>query len=597
MDPKDEIKQKLDIVELIGDYIQLKPAGGGSFKTCCPFHNEKTPSFYTSREKQIWHCFGCGVGGDHFSFVEQMEGVDFAEALRILGKKAGVEVRRFTSPEANKKSRLVEINTLAAKYYNKVLNDSPQAAVARNYVKTRELSAELVGEFLLGYAPDSWSTLLEFLKSRGYQEKEILDAGLAQRKKVGFGMIDKFRNRLMIPLADVHGNIVGFTGRKLSDEQKGPKYMNSPQTPIYNKSEILYGLDKAKLSIKEKGEVIIVEGNLDVVSSHKTSVKNIIASSGTALTEAQLIILKRFTNKFVFSFDSDAAGFAAAKRGIDLAKGLDLEVSVALLPKEAGKDPDDAIKKDPKIWEDVVANQIPIMEYYFQKTVEGKDFSEVKEKKKVGKFLLQEIATIPDAIEREHWLQKLSNVVHVDIGVLRDSINKAKVTEPEKRKIENKEQTRQGKIDRHAEAEQILVGGLIQYPEFLENKDIQIDLAYFSQKSLSDLYEFAKTLYNSEQLKPEQKSFFRQLSEKLLSLSREDLIPVIEESSLVGEREFAELSPDQAQVKLQELTSYLEKQQVEKTRDKLTFQIRQAEEMGDKELVESLLKKFNDLLK
>jgi len=220
MDPKDEIKQKLDIVELIGDYIQLKPAGGGSFKTCCPFHNEKTPSFYTSREKQIWHCFGCGVGGDHFSFVEQMEGVDFAEALRILGKKAGVEVRRFTSPEANKKSRLVEINTLAAKYYNKVLNDSPQAAVARNYVKTRELSAELVGEFLLGYAPDSWSTLLEFLKSRGYQEKEILDAGLAQRKKVGFGMIDKFRNRLMIPLADVHGNIVGFTGRKLSDEQK-----------------------------------------------------------------------------------------------------------------------------------------------------------------------------------------------------------------------------------------------------------------------------------------------------------------------------------------------------------------------------------------
>ncbi len=351
MDQKEEIKTRVDIAELIGEYLTLKPAGGGSFKALCPFHAEKTPSFHVSKEKQIWHCFGCGEGGDCFSFVMKMDGLDFPEALRVLGKRVGVEVARFDTTASNERQRLVELNEFAAACYHKALLDSPNAAEARAYVERRGITPELLEKFRLGFAPDAWDGLSKFLERKGFRLAEAERAGLVQRRRSGQGFLDRFRCRLMVPLRDHHGSVVAFTGRLLPSpltpplaggetREVGPKYLNSPETAVYHKGELLFGLDLAKSEIKEQKAVVIFEGNLDVIASHKAGIENVVASSGTALTQHQLDLLKRFTDTLVFSFDEDAAGFHAARRGIALARERGFQIKVALLPPEAGKDPD-----------------------------------------------------------------------------------------------------------------------------------------------------------------------------------------------------------------------------------------------------------------
>ena len=293
MDPKDEIKQKLDILDLVSEYVALKPSGSTGFKGLCPFHSEKSPSFHVSQDRQNWHCFGCSEGGDCFSFVMKMEGMTFPEALMHLGKKVGVEVRRLPTAETNTRSRMLQVNDLAQKFYRKVLIDSPKASAARAYVEKRQIPTELAETFGLGYAPDDWDTLSQFLLKHGFSEGELLQAGVSMRRKQGSGVIDRFRNRLMIPLRDHHGNTVGFTGRSMPGDEQGPKYMNSPETPVYSKTHLVFGLDLAKQPAREAGAMVIVEGNLDVVASHKAGVANIVASSGTALTQEKLELIKR----------------------------------------------------------------------------------------------------------------------------------------------------------------------------------------------------------------------------------------------------------------------------------------------------------------
>src|SRR3990167_1354646 len=241
MDPKDMIKTKIDLVELIGEYLDLKKAGSGSFRALCPFHQEKSPSFHVSSEKQIWHCFGCGEGGDAFAFVMKMDGVDFSDALQLLGKKTGGEIPRFSSVQTNEKQRLLEINQIAAHFFQKILQDSAAAMSVRDYLQKRGIPLDLVQTFLLGYAPQAWDTLVQFFHKRGYALKEIEKAGLVIPRRDRPGYIDRFRHRLMIPLQDLHGNIVGFTGRVLS-EQDNPKYMNSPESAVYHKGELLFRL-------------------------------------------------------------------------------------------------------------------------------------------------------------------------------------------------------------------------------------------------------------------------------------------------------------------------------------------------------------------
>src|SRR3989344_3995694 len=382
----DDIKARLDIVELVQSYIRLQKAGV-NYKALCPFHSEKTPSFNVSPARQIWHCFGCGLGGDHFKFVMQIEGIEFPEALELLAKRTGVELRRENPKLRSERTRLSQLVEDAARIFESVLHASKtpeQITAPLAYLKKRGLADETIKAFRLGYAPDSWDFLMNALSKRGYRLEEIVKAGLAVKSEQG-SRYDRFRNRITFPISDASGRVVGFSGRifdqidkadqsasglgetadknsfiKHSDSSTSPvlsapaKYINTPQTLIYDKSKILYGFDKAKEAIRKENAVVLVEGQMDVVMSHQAGIKNTVAVSGTALSTDQLRTLKRLSNTIVSSFDRDAAGEIATKRSLDLAAALDVERKVAILPS-GFKDAADAVLKDPEIWRRAVA--------------------------------------------------------------------------------------------------------------------------------------------------------------------------------------------------------------------------------------------------
>jgi len=366
MDTKDLIKAKVDIVEIIGGYVTLKKAGT-NFKALCPFHSEKSPSFMVSQDRQSFHCFGCAEGGDVFSFIQKIEHCDFVEALKILAPKAGVKVEDIvkTDKQYSKKERLIEINERAAKLYHQILLQTNQAIVARDYLNKRGLTELTIDSWSLGLAPASWDTALKGLKSKGYTETEIIEAGLAVKNEKG-RVYDRFRNRIMFPIRDAQGHVVGFTARQMDPNEQGGKYINTPQTLIYNKSEVMYGLDKAKSAIKKADFVVIVEGNMDVIMSHQSGLQNAVGVSGTALTELQISQLKRFTQNLYFCFDADAAGAMAALRGLDVALNQEMSIKAIILPAQVDgkivKDPADVVSVNPAAWKKAVDEAIPMMQ-------------------------------------------------------------------------------------------------------------------------------------------------------------------------------------------------------------------------------------------
>ncbi|MBU0645924.1 DNA primase [Patescibacteria group bacterium] len=595
MDQKDEIKQKVDVVELISEYVQLKPAGSNSFKACCPFHTEKTPSFQVSGEKQIWKCFGCGEGGDCFEFLMKMEGLDFPEALRHLGNRVGIEVKRFTSETSNVSQRLSAMNDLASKFYQKVLLDSPAAQAARDYLTKRGIGQELRDKFGIGFAPDAWETLSTFLLKRGFSASEGVQAGLMMNRRQGSGVIDRFRNRIMISLRDAHGNTVGFTGRQMPGDEHGPKYMNSPETPIYHKGKLLFGLDLAKRAIKERGSVIIVEGNLDVVASHKAGVENVVASSGTALTQDQLTFLKRYTKTIVFSFDADAAGFNAAYKGINLARELDLDVRVVVLPKEAGKDPDEAVQKDPGIWQRAAASTKPIMQYFIDQAVAGKNLDNVDDKKAMAAFLLPELAKISDLVEREHWLQLISDLLRTDMGVLRLAVGRTPQKSVEK-PVE-KTQAPPAKLSKTQQAEEYIIGCFIQDQAYRSQIIKELEAEHLSSDLLKKLYKELVSLYNQPESETSlQKSFYWRVRDQLeKSADNQTLIPLLDTISLRGEQMVANLSPNEVSRQLKQLLQIIISADVKERRGDLAARIRQAESRGDQQAVQRLIAEYNEL--
>lgn len=430
MTPTEDIKTRLDVVDVLGDYLQLKPAGSGAFKALCPFHAENTPSFHISRPRQSWHCFGCDVGGDIFSFVMKMEGMEFPEALELLANKAGVTLPAFDKQKSSLRKRLNEVNDLAARFFRGSLLTLPQAQHARDYVAKRGLDDLTADLFKIGYAPDGWTNLADALKAKGVTEDELLQAGLAARREKGSGVYDRFRDRVMFSITDVHGNIVGFTGRILTDDKTQAKYVNTPETLIYKKSSILYGLDKAKGEIRRQDLAVIVEGNMDVVSSHQFGVLNVVAASGTALTSDQLSLIKRFTDKLAIAFDQDAAGKAATLRGLDLARAQDFSIKIITLPPEAGKDPDDAVRKDPELWRTAIKQAVSIMEWVYRQAFKGKNLQNPEDKKQIAQDVLPEIRQIADPVERDHWLKRLAKDLAVSEDALREAIKKALPVKP-----------------------------------------------------------------------------------------------------------------------------------------------------------------------
>ena len=429
MDEVSEVKDKINIVDLIGGYLTLKKAGV-NYKGSCPFHNEKTPSFMVSPERQSFKCFGCGKGGDIFTFVEEIEGMDFYDSLKLLAGRAGVELKpkgnfRYGDKEfaPTEKSKVFEINDLAAKLYHKILIDHPKAEHARKYLKNRGINKEAIKNFNLGYAPKSWDLLIKFLAKHNYNEKEAFKAGLLVLGEKG-RYWDRFRGRIMFPINNISGQVVAFTGRILEDDDKSAKYVNSAESPIYTKGKTIYGLDKARIDIRAQDCAVLVEGNMDVIACHQAGFRNVVAVSGTALTAEQLKIISRYSQNIVFSFDSDSAGKIALKRAITLALSEDINVKVLNLP--GFKDPDEAIKSDPKNWERAIKSAKPALENWIDELVLENDINDVNQKKAISKEILPVIKSIANDLEKEHYVRYLANKLAVSESSVISQLSKTK---------------------------------------------------------------------------------------------------------------------------------------------------------------------------
>ncbi len=616
MDQKEEIKAKTDVVDLISEYVQLKQAGSVSWKGLCPFHGEKTPSFHVSRDKQIWHCFGCSEGGDVFAFVMKMEGMDFPEALRHLGNKCGVEVTRFSSADSGDKQRLVGANAFAASYFRQYLLESPAAVAARAYLEKRGIPEELANQFGLGVAPDAWDALALAFAKKGIPDTDGERAGLLMRRKQGTGFLDRFRSRIMVPLRDAQGNTVGFTGRVYLPNDPNPaKYMNSPETAVYHKGSILFGLDLAKKYIREKGCVIIVEGNLDVIASHKAGVGNIVASSGTALTEQQLALLKRYTTTIVFSFDADAAGFKAAQRGIALARQAGFNVRVAVLPATAGKDPDEAVQKDPQLWRSAVEKTVPIMQYYIDRAVAGKNLNDVDHKREISAFLLPEFAHILDVVEREHWLQVLADLLRTDMAVLRQAAARpvGSSSSVAGRGISSSAgggavrsapapaaPVVAAKPRREGQSMLVLAGLFVNKAELREliMKSLPQDWPGDSSAPLA-LYTQAVFAYNQQRSSlSTQGPFYGSLQAHLQTLpesQRDLLLPLLDAAVLHAERLAADLPAKDVQGHVRQLTAVVTSSEIHRRRKAIETDLRRAEQAGNQEEVQRLLELYRHL--
>jgi len=429
----EEIKDRLDIVELISAYVPLKKTGR-NYKGLCPFHSEKTPSFVVFPDTGTWHCFGaCGTGGDAFSFIMKRENVSFAEALEMLASRTGVELRpRSAASEAllEDLERLRKVMTAAEDYFHDLLLHSPSAERAREYLADRGLTQETVLRFRLGYAPDAWRSVSEHLLALGFRPEELLTAGLIVEREDGT-RYDRFRHRLMIPIRDLRGRVIAFGARALDD--RPPKYLNSPQTPLFDKSKTLFGLDLARHAIRAQGQAIIVEGYMDVMIGHQHGVANLVASMGTALTEAQLRLLKRYTKTFVLALDADMAGDQATLRGITLAREaldrevvpvptaqgliryegqLDAEIRILTLPP--GQDPDQVIRTDPSRWAALLEAALPVVEYYMQVVLARLDLQSPKGKAAAVAELAPILREITSPVERAHHVQRLARRLQID---------------------------------------------------------------------------------------------------------------------------------------------------------------------------------------
>jgi len=419
--PVEEIKNRLDIAEFVGQYVKLKKTGA-NLSALCPFHSEKSGSFFVSPARQTWKCFGCGKGGDIFTFVQEIEGVEFGDALRILAAKAGVELKRQTRESAQMKTerqRLYEACELAARFFEKQLSLSKAGAAAKKYLLDRGFSEKSIAAWRLGWAPSSWQGLHDFLASQGFTDKEIVGAGLAAAS-AGGRVYDRFRGRIMFPIFDFNSQTVGFGGRVFEGAPDGaretgvppaaaePKYLNTARTALYDKSRLLYGLDRAKVAIRRADACVLVEGYADAIMSVQAGVENAVATSGTALTEDHLKIIKRFTNNLILGYDLDLAGENASRRGIDMARVAGFDVRVAR-PAIPGKDPADVAAADPREWQRAVAEAKSIMEFYFDRAFAAGDKNFPAGRKKIVDFILPAIKIIPNAIEQAFWLQKIAD--------------------------------------------------------------------------------------------------------------------------------------------------------------------------------------------
>jgi DNA primase len=410
--PVEEIKKRIDIADFVGSYITLKKTGR-NFKANCPFHNEKSPSFIVSPERQIWHCFGsCGEGGDIIKFLMKWENITFIEALRELAKKAGVTLKNVTldDKDSRKKERYYEMNQMAAEFFQYILNKSKYGQKGLDYLKNRGINKGISEKFKLGYSPVSWDSLMNFLKKKKYTPEEISENGLAVKSASG-RYYDRFRGRLMFPLMDAREHVLGFSGRILDGKDTEAKYVNTPETPVYHKRETLFGINLAKDSIKKEKNAYLVEGEFDMITPYAHGFSNFVAVKGSALTPDQLMLLKRFTPKLTLVFDSDEAGGEAVRRGIEEAEKLDMEMAV--VRPDFAKDPDEAVRKDEVAFKKALNNPQPIYDFLIDAAMKKYSLDDPYGKKKISDEVIPFVERISNPIVKSHYTKKVAGILGV----------------------------------------------------------------------------------------------------------------------------------------------------------------------------------------
>jgi len=578
--PIDEIKNRLDIVQVVQGYIKLQKAGA-NYRAVCPFHSEKGPSFFVSPARQIWHCFGCGKGGDIFGFVKEIEGVEFGDALRILAQKAGIELkpmtREFTALKTERQ-RLLEINEWATRFFEKQLEGEGTGKEAKNYLLGRKIAEDSIKKWRLGYSPDAWQGLLDFLVERGYKEKEVEKTGLVIRGEKG-ALYDRFRGRIMFPVFDINSQVVGFGGRVFKDKDKKEiaKYMNTPNTALYDKSKILYGLDRAKVAIRKQDRIVLVEGYVDAIMCHQEGFENTVAVSGTALTPYHLKIIKRYSDNIYTAFDMDVGGDSATKRGTDLAQAAGFNIKVVTM--EEGKDPADILCQNPKDWEGEIKEAKSISDFYFKTTFSRFDKKTSDGKREISKALLPVIKRIPSQIERAHWIQELAKGLSVREEDVREELKKVKLTE-ESFVFEKEAITTLPQKTRKDLLEERLMVLILNSPQDCLCAIFEEDFSLFSPKICQLVSELKKNpifLQTPAALPLELKDFFDYISLKA------------EVESGISKKDLKEDFQNCLQnIKSLELKNKL---------DGISLSLREAEREDDTEKINLLKNRFNELAK
>jgi DNA primase len=506
MNVVDDIKHKLDIVDVISQYVKLQKSGR-SFKANCPFHTEKTPSFFVFPERQSWHCFGaCGTGGDIFTFVMKKEGMDFSQALRLLADKANVPLIQYTqqisAEEKEKQDRLYAINSAAAGYFHSLLLHEKEAEESRRYIAKRGLSSAVVENFQIGFSSLKWDDLIQFLTGSGHREDDVIAAGLVVVRETG-GYYDRFRNRLMFPIRDIKGRTIGFGGRALDDTP--PKYLNSPQTITFDKSSVIYAIDRAQSAIRLKDSVVITEGYMDTITAHQFGFENTVASMGTALTERQIATLRKLTRNIIVALDADAAGLEATVRSIatiddqipqdhwmpwmeDKTFEELVKFEIQVVEISGGKDPDEIIRKSPDQWAKLLETSRPIIDFTLKKEVDNINPANLKDKSTLVSKFLPILSQISDPIRRSHYVQKLARLLQINERMLFDELFKAQSLE---RRLKSNKVAKVSGIrpdlaisSRHLE--EYSLGLLLSYPD-LKALGVKIPYHYFEHSENRDI--------------------------------------------------------------------------------------------------------------
>ncbi len=574
MNEIEEVKDRINIEEVVSSYLTLKRAGA-NLKGLCPFHNEKTPSFMVNPERQIFKCFGCGEGGDIFTFIEKIEGVDFYNALKILADRAGVKLtsrsinRGKEQHQADLKTTLFEINEWANKVYHKLLTDHKKADKARSYLEERGLNTEIINKFQIGYAPDSWDFIIRFLESKGYKKIDIFKAGLLVKNAKG-DYYDRFRGRIIFPINNVMGNCIGFTSRVLVDDGKQAKYINSAESDIYHKGKVLYGLDKAKILIRDNELAVVVEGNMDVIACHQAGFGNVVAASGTAITEEQIRILSRYTPNIAYAFDSDTAGLTAMKRAVLITLKNDITPKIVEIPY-GFKDPDEAIRKDKKIWQLAVKNARPALEIWIDILCRERNINDISDRKHIIKEILPVIKNVSTDLEKEHYIKYLSKKILISMESLLNDMNKNKNQFPQTEKA----------------SANIKPLNIFQ----------RIMAIIWSEKSLIKSEMLNLAIIEKPQDKESAEIWQHMITDKKsLEILDENQKKLLDQWSYQFSIDYQELNNEILNKELKYLLLRLRQSKNEDAKQHYSNQIKLAEESGDKEKMKKLLEDFSKLI-